>query len=1340
MNNKVHLIAAVAAALLVAITVLDVGKGALEGGMAVVEFLRDSSIIDLSGTPGGNTIVLVAIVLFIAIMAIILVRLVKGSGKDNELPSGRADAAGDMTDVRRRYLQHMKREVENRLNASIHHALLLSLNMDERSDVTNPWHYPESMSGSGHAFSTFQEAYEHFDRRLLLFGAPGSGKSTTLLIFARDLIARALADDSAPVPILESLSRFQSVLIQEKAGRFHTNRAPKENRGKLQQDETPKEDPATDLTIQNRIAFLVGSLRVPALSPAVVDSWIERGSVVLLLDGLDEISDRFLPMFAEYLNNTLLARHSQLPTVVASRLIEYQPLEHGNDTKLRLTGAVTLQPLRDEQVTAYLVKAGADALSEGLADDKALTELARNPLTLSMMALAYRGMERSEIGKELPLHERRLSLFDNFIDRMMQREAFRKANRHWNPNSRETLATHYSRDEVNHYLANLAIALSERAQVRFSGRKIGGFFLTPKHTSSSAPNEIFLPAALLLATALGVAASGIQAIAGGLDGSILYPPPIAVLCALSIYAADEDNLPWLPPWASQTALYAIRGALIIGALAVIGTVGNAAARLFGSPSDVAALSALATASLLTMAFMPKDMPNDVPRRLRRMYAVARWIRCVALPVVGASVAAALFPDHGWLAAAAAGCLITLAQVALEAPDERLIAGLVCSAAFGLGAFIGWLMDWYFGPFPPLYDTAMLAMLLGALAIIGDVGLFAAGAAVAVATLTASAAAAMAAAWVVLLFVLSVRRNSTHSKQASLNTAAKLWLKIRRTIPWQTQLFFDYSCHTLLLRKIEDDYEFIHIILRNHFAVRELTATLSTSHGSERINIMQKLALQGVASFDTIVELTRNEDPKLRAQAVSLLVKIPSPDRPKMLLHVLRSEPDSKIRILIADAFDRLEYKERHKLSMEFLNDNAAKIRAAGLIQLNKIGMYCGDEIIIRLFEDSDDYLFDIALTHFANARFGNTLFAPQKDISTPIKEKFGRKIFAAINRMINSKEIDDKLSAIKIANDLFPERLPDLLEICFRDTAEKVRRATTYAYINISPDISVPAVIQACNDTNAHVRMAAVSTMQSIIKKLILKTHNHDSDHQALTRALQTSLTERLKDQDPMVRADALKSLQHLPDIDQNAVLCDALSDADQRVRASALEEVGTRSLHVFFQKAYELMGDKHCWKQAADAVAATVTPDKIDGLIEALKTTRSRWRQCALAHALGQLKAEQAVPTLERLTMRQCRWRRLLLFLALGADAVGNNATDTRLQLYMEALSKIGKESSFATFATLLKHPSASVRGTAVKALENFKHERAGELLEDATRDEDDGVSRSARLALQTFNMTAKR
>jgi hypothetical protein len=204
----------------------------------------------------------------------------------------------------------------------------------------------------------FGSAFDYFGGQVMLLGEPGAGKSITLLHFGRDAIVRRVQDATQPVPIWAQISSWDA------------------------QRQTPILD------------WLAGVYGAPPNARQV----IEQGRALLLLDGLDELGgeradpktkerydprQRFvktLSMFVGAYCNTPL----QNRIVVTCRVKDYEEI----GAKIALRGAVTLKPLSDAQIQAYLSE--VPDLWAALAADDALREMARTPLLMGLLAYAYR--------------------------------------------------------------------------------------------------------------------------------------------------------------------------------------------------------------------------------------------------------------------------------------------------------------------------------------------------------------------------------------------------------------------------------------------------------------------------------------------------------------------------------------------------------------------------------------------------------------------------------------------------------------------------------------------------------------------------------------------------------------------------------------------------------------------------------------------------------------------------------------------------------------------------------------------------------------------------------------
>ena len=191
---------------------------------------------------------------------------------------------------------------------------------------------------------------------LLLLGAPGSGKTTTLLQLTNDLVNRAEQSSSSPLPIVLNLSTWDGQplsiwLVEELSDKY----------------QLPKK---------------LGEL------------WVKQQELTLALDGLDELADSRRERCVQAINQ-FSRTHGQTAILVCSRLKDYDVLVN----RLRFQGAVLIQPLTAEQIQTYLGQAGEAlrGLREVLGQDKPLQELAQSPLMLSLMTIAYQGLSLDDL-------------------------------------------------------------------------------------------------------------------------------------------------------------------------------------------------------------------------------------------------------------------------------------------------------------------------------------------------------------------------------------------------------------------------------------------------------------------------------------------------------------------------------------------------------------------------------------------------------------------------------------------------------------------------------------------------------------------------------------------------------------------------------------------------------------------------------------------------------------------------------------------------------------------------------------------------------------------------------
>lgn len=308
--------------------------------------------------------------------------------------------------------------IEGVLEKSLHHEMLLQLGKQEAADaVSHPWdvQIQEVAERPPQDFSRDQSMlaiFENLGRALLILGAPGSGKTITLLELARDAIVRAEDDPLQPIPVVLNLSSWA------------------ERR-------------------QSLAAWIVAELNLKYQIPKNVgQQWLEQNEIMLLLDGLDEVASEQRSACVDALNQ-FRQEHGLSGMAVCSRLEEY----HAMTTQLALTGAVVIQPLSTEQMARYLAS-GPElaALQTAWQEDRVLQELAESPLMLNVMTLAYQGVPVEELRSTEALETRRNHLFATYIERMLKRRG---------------ADPRYTPQQTKHWLAWLAGKMAQHFQTEF---------------------------------------------------------------------------------------------------------------------------------------------------------------------------------------------------------------------------------------------------------------------------------------------------------------------------------------------------------------------------------------------------------------------------------------------------------------------------------------------------------------------------------------------------------------------------------------------------------------------------------------------------------------------------------------------------------------------------------------------------------------------------------------------------------------------------------------------------------------------------------------------------------
>jgi eukaryotic-like serine/threonine-protein kinase len=278
--------------------------------------------------------------------------------------------------------------IEGVLKHSLNNQVLISLDKRENGNAVDaPWKYSVEVSdGTNSTPLDERDVSAIYDTTglLLILGEPGAGKTTTLLDLARSLLDCAGHDIKDRVPIVVNLSSWNK---KQSIGEWISN----------------------ELSEKYRVPRKIGRF------------WLQRGFLLPLLDGLDEIEIPKQPDCVTAINS-FVEEFQPSGLVVCCRRNEYRWLPK----RLKLNGAICIEPLSSGEVNKYLDAGGPKlaALREAVDTDPTIRELAQTPLMLSIMSLAFQGASSNALDSQKAdsAEGRRKQIFGLYVEQMFQRK------------------------------------------------------------------------------------------------------------------------------------------------------------------------------------------------------------------------------------------------------------------------------------------------------------------------------------------------------------------------------------------------------------------------------------------------------------------------------------------------------------------------------------------------------------------------------------------------------------------------------------------------------------------------------------------------------------------------------------------------------------------------------------------------------------------------------------------------------------------------------------------------------------------------------------------------------
>ncbi len=342
-------------------------------------------------------------------------------------------------------LADVKQEVTARLRQSLHNTVLINLGKESQpQQVKRPWD-AEIKIGLKPAVplpetTTILEVFDSQEiaGKLLILGVPGSGKTTTQLELAQELIKKAEEQPDYPVPVLFNLSSWR--------------------------------DDRQSIT-----EWLVAELKSKyGVSKKLGQEWVNNHQLLPLLDGLDELKPQRQELCVHAINQFFTGESKPRYLVVCSRSEEYS----NYSTQLQLNGAIYLQPLTNNQICDYLTSINYIELWSTISSDLNLLDLVKTPLLLSITVLASQEISVDEWQHLTSTTNRLQYLLDAYLGRMLTRDINSRAYfKNKTPNAKQTrmwlvwLAKQMQRESQTEFLIeemqpNLLISKSQKINYR----------------------------------------------------------------------------------------------------------------------------------------------------------------------------------------------------------------------------------------------------------------------------------------------------------------------------------------------------------------------------------------------------------------------------------------------------------------------------------------------------------------------------------------------------------------------------------------------------------------------------------------------------------------------------------------------------------------------------------------------------------------------------------------------------------------------------------------------------------------------------------------------------------
>jgi len=489
------------------------------------------------------------------------------------------------------------------------------------------------------------------------------------------------------------------------------------------------------------------------------------------------------------------------------------------------------------------------------------------------------------------------------------------------------------------------------------------------------------------------------------------------------------------------------------------------------------------------------------------------------------------------------------------------------------------------------------------------------------------------------------------------------------------------------------------------------------------------------TIETLIVLSKDTDAEVRCAAAEALGNMRD-DKALEPLFALLEDSDSEVRGAAAMALGNM----RKILAMEplfvKLEDANAEVRNAVVWALSKLKSELMVEPLLARLEDSDSEVRNATVWALGNLKCESALeplLARLEDVDSEVRdavvwvlsEQKSDRLKDLLIARLECSDVNVRSAAVEILGNLKIELAVEPLIALLEDTDLKVRSAAAKALGELNSEHAVEPLIARLGDSEAIVRSAAAEALSELKNELAVEpllACLDDSDANVRTavagalgelkseKAIEPLIT-KLKDSEATVRSAVAGALGELKSNRAVEPLLLLLKDANNEVQVSVI-----RALSVLPGELAEMAllsqlenPDKKIQRAVVWELGNQNRENLVEPLLAMLENSDSMVRNAAI-DSLSKLKSARSTEPLISL--------------------LGNSNAETRYAA-TRVLRMLKCENSVEILLALLKDSYSHVRSAAATTLGSLKSELAVDSLITLLDDPNMGVRRAAVMAL---------